>query len=140
MIRIPFEILTALETVLDFYWQDEERHFEETPEEDRDDHIFNSLKIMQAFINSDDTVPVFESDQTATRYEVQTEMLSGWENCWTTDAGEHNSNGTPVTYATREEAEQAIQDHIADCIDAVESGDMMDSPDPTSLRVVEVAP
>jgi hypothetical protein len=45
----------------------------------------------------------------------------------------------PVTYATREEAEQAIQDHIADCINAVEGGDMMDSPDPTSLRVVEVA-
>ena len=139
MIRLPSEILTALETVLDFYWHDEERHFEETPEDDRDDHIFNSLKIMQAFINSDDTVPVFETEQTATRYEVQTEMLSGWENCWTTDAGEHNPNGTPVTYATREEAEQAIKDHIADCIDAVERGDMMDSPDPTSLRVVEVA-
>ena len=139
MIRLPSEILTALETVLDFYWHDEERHFEETPEEDRDDHIFNSLKVMQAFINSDDTVPVFETEQTATRYEVQTEMLSGWENCWTTDAGERNPNGTPVTYATREDAEQAIKDYIADCIDAVESGDMMDSPDPTSLRVVEVA-
>ena len=133
MIRVPSEILTALETVLDFYWHDEERHYEETPEEDRDDHIFNSLKIMQAFVNSDDTVPVFTSEQTATRYEVQTEMLSGWENCWTTGAGEHNPNGTPVTYATRAEAEQAIQDHIADCVDAVESGDMMDSPDPTSV-------
>jgi hypothetical protein len=73
------------------------------------------------------------------RYEVQTEMLSGWENCWTTDAGEQNPNGTPVTYGTREEAEQAIRDHITDCINAVEGGDMMDSPDPISLRVVEVA-
>ena len=66
MICLPSEILTALETVLDFYWHDEERHYEETPEEDRDDHIFNSLKIMQAFVNSDDTVAVYESDQTAT--------------------------------------------------------------------------
>lgn len=84
--------------------------------------------------------PTAEHDGRKPRYEVQTEMLSGWENCWTTDAGEHNPNGTPVTYATREEAQQAIADHIADCINAVEAGDMIDSPDPTSLRVVEVMP
>ena len=89
--------------------------------------------------HADDLFPESAQADIKPRYEVQTEMLSGWENCWTTDAGEHNANGTPVTYATREEAEQAIQDYIADCIDAVESGDMMDSPDPTSLRVVEVA-
>ena len=58
MIRLPFEILTALETVLDYCWLDEERHYEETPEEDRHNHIFNSLKIIQAFVNSDDTVGV----------------------------------------------------------------------------------
>lgn len=138
MIRLPSEILTALETVLDYFWQDEERHYEETPEEDRDRHIFNSLRIVQAFVNSDDTVAVHRSDPLTARYEVQTETLSGWENCWVTDAGESNPNGTPVTYATREEAEQAIQDHIADCINAVEGGDLMDSPDPTSLRVVKV--
>jgi hypothetical protein len=140
MIRLPSEILTALETVLDYYWQDEERHYEETPEEDRDDHIFTSLKIMQAFVNSDDTVAVHSSEVKATRYEVQTEMLSGWENCWSIDAGEHNPDGIPVTYASREEAQQAIDDHIADCINAVEGGDMADSPDPTSLRIVEVKP
>ena len=66
------------------------------------------------------------------RYEVQTEMLSGWENCWT------DGDGTKVTFATREEAETAIKDHLSDCISAVEGGDMIDSPDPTSLRVVEV--
>ena len=134
MIRLPSEILTALETVLDYYWQDEERHYEETPEEDRDDHIFTSLKIMQTFVNSDDTVAVHSSEEKVTRYEVQTEILSGWENCWTDDGGK------PVTFASREEAEQAIQDHIADCINAVEGGDMQDSPDPTSLRVVEMKP
>jgi hypothetical protein len=55
MIRLPSKTLAALETVLDHYWQDEERHYEETPEEDRDDHIFKSLKIMQAFVNSNDS-------------------------------------------------------------------------------------
>ena len=74
------------------------------------------------------------------RYEVQTEMLSGWENCWTMDAGEHNPNGTPVTYATREEAQQAIDEHVAECIEAVETGDMSDCPDATNFRVVEVKP
>jgi hypothetical protein len=56
----------------------------------------------------------------------------GWENCWTDDGGE------PLTFATYEEAEQAMKDHIADCIDAVESGYMEDSPAPTDLRVVLV--
>ena len=62
MIRVTSEILTALETVLDYCWQDEERHYEETPEEDRDDHIFTSLKVMQAFVNSDDTFAFYPSE------------------------------------------------------------------------------
>lgn len=62
MIRVTSEILTALETVLDYCWQDEERHYEETPEEDRDDHIFTPLKVMQAFVNSDDTFALYPSE------------------------------------------------------------------------------
>ncbi len=31
-----------------------------------------------------------------------------------------------------------MKDHIIDCINAVEGGDMEDSPDPTDLRVVTV--
>jgi hypothetical protein len=42
-------------------------------------------------------------------------------------------------YDTREDAEQAIRDHITDCINAVEAGEMEDSPDPSDFRVVEVA-
>jgi hypothetical protein len=133
MIRLPSEILTALETVLDYYWNDEERHYEETPEEDRDDHIFTRLKIVQAFVNSDDTVAV-HFDEKVTGYEVQTEMLIGWENCWT------DAEGKPVTYATREEAIAAIADHIIDCVDAVDAGDMIDAPEPSEFRIVEVTP
>ena len=46
MIHLPSEILTALETVLDYCWTDESRSYDETPEEDRHNHIFNSLLIM----------------------------------------------------------------------------------------------
>ena len=134
MIHLPSEILTALETVLDYCWTDECRSHDETPEEDRHNHIFNSLLIMQGFVNSPDTIAIYQDDTKPTRYEVQTEMLSGWENCWT------DGDCQPVTYATREEAEDAIKDHITDCINAVEGGDMLDSPDPISLRVVEVLP
>lgn len=133
MIRLPSEILTALETVIDYYWQDEGRHYEETSE-DRDNHIFTSLKIVQAFVNSDDMVAVYPPAPPAQRHEVQTEMLGGCENCWT------DGDGQRVTFATREEAEDAINDHVTDCIDAVDVGDMADSPNPTSLRVVEVEP
>jgi len=134
MIRIPPEILTALETVLDYNWQDEERHYYETPKAERHNHIFQSLRIMQSFVNSPDTVAVQEFSPPATLYEVQTEMLSGWENCWT------DENGERITFASRNEAEQAMKDHIIDCVNAVEAGDMVDSPDPASLRVVEVQP
>ena len=124
MIHLPSEILTALETVLDYCWTDESGSYDETPEEDRHNHIFNSP----------DTVAIYQDGTKPTRYEVQTEMLSGWENCWT------DGDCQPVTYVTREEAEDAIKDHITDCINAVEGGDMLDSPDPISLRVVEVLP
>ena len=132
MIRLPSELLTAVETVIDYYWRDEERHYQETPKEDRDNHIFASLKIIQAFVNSDDTVAVYLPTRLGERYEVQSEMLGGWENCWTDD------DGQPITFATREEADATIRDHMTDRIHAVENGDMVDSPDPASLRVVKV--
>ncbi len=131
MIRIPSKILIALETVIDYCWHDEERNYCETPKAKRQNHIFSSLRAMQSFVNSPKTGAVQESSTPATRYGVETEMLSGWENCWTDD------NGERVTFATREEAERAMKDHIIDCINAVEAGDMMDSPDPSSLRIVE---
>ena len=55
-----------------------------------------------------------------------------WENVWLDD------NGSPTLFNTREEAEEEIKGHITDCINAVEGGDMEDSPDPTEFRVVPV--
>lgn len=66
------------------------------------------------------------------RYAVEILFTHGWENCWTKE------NGEPVTFATYEQAEQEMKDHIIDCINAVESGYMENSPDPTDLRVVPV--
>ena len=42
-------------------------------------------------------------------------------------------------YDTRERVERAIKDHIANCIKAVEAGELDDSPDPSDFRAVEVA-
>ncbi len=66
------------------------------------------------------------------KYAVETQMLNTWESCWTDD------NGNPITFDTMGDAQQAIKDHICDCINAVEGGDMLDSPDPSEFRVVEV--
>ena len=63
-------------------------------------------------------------------YEVQTQMMNAWENCWT------DGEGKPVTFATIADAVQAIKSHLTDCINAVEGGDMEDSPDPSEFRIV----
>jgi len=63
---------------------------------------------------------------------VQTDMLGTWKNCWRYD------NGEPMTFAIRGEAEEAVKDHIIDCINAVEGGDMEDSPDPSEFRIVAI--
>ena len=68
------------------------------------------------------------------KYVVETRMGVRdhvWENCWTVD-------GVPETFATYNDAEEAIKDHIIDCINAVEGGDMEDSPDPSEFRIVAI--
>jgi len=70
------------------------------------------------------------SEPMPARYVVQTRFTFGWANCWTDDSG------NPLTFATYDEAEQEMKDHITDCINAVEGGELGDSPDPDNLRVV----
>lgn len=72
-------------------------------------------------------------------YEVQQEISLGvWENTWRENACEENPEGTPTTFETRYEAEDAIREHITDCINAVEGGHMDDSPDPSEFRIRRV--
>jgi hypothetical protein len=66
------------------------------------------------------------------KYAVKMLFINRWENCWKDDAG------NPELFETRDQAEDAIKDHITDCINAVEGGYMEDSPDPTDFRVVTV--
>ncbi len=66
------------------------------------------------------------------KYAVEMLFINTWENCWTYDGGK------PTLFGTREDAEEAIRDHIIDCIDAVECGYMEDSPDTSEFRVVPV--
>ena len=66
------------------------------------------------------------------KYAVETLFINRWENCWKDDAG------NPELFETRDDAEQAIKDHITDCVNAVEGGEMEDSPDPSEFRIVPV--
>lgn len=69
-------------------------------------------------------------------YEVQQHTIcEGWIS-WLSP----NESGelVPQTFATYAEAEQEIKDHITDCIEEVEAGNMEDSPDPSEFRIVEI--
>ncbi len=69
-----------------------------------------------------------------TRYAVETRFVGDqWCNCWTT------SDGKPVTFATRDEAESELQSMLDDIDDAVADGSMSDGYDPEDFRIVEVA-
>lgn len=64
---------------------------------------------------------------------VETEFYGDtWENVWTQDEA-------PMTFETLELAVDEIRDHVTDCINAVEGGEMDDSPDPSAFRVIETA-
>lgn len=69
-------------------------------------------------------------------FEVQTLMGNDWENCWST----HHKDGstTPSTYATREEAQAAIDEHLQDVREAVAEGDMAEEYDPEDYRIEEL--
>lgn len=64
-------------------------------------------------------------------YKVQTSFFGlSWENVW-------RSNGKLETFDTLDDAIDAIRDHIIDCINAVESGAMDDSPAQDAFRIVD---
>lgn len=68
------------------------------------------------------------------RYEVLTRMdyVSGdvrWENVWSVE-------GSPATFATYEEAEEELLDHLATCARATGYGWMGDAPSIDEFRIV----
>ena len=64
------------------------------------------------------------------RYEVQTRMWGGWENCWTCE------DGSPLRFYTRETAQDYLDEHLQDLAEAVACGDM-EPHSPDEFRVVE---
>ena len=106
-------------------------------EQDAIDRAFEEGEEME---NASDTTDVSTGEaELADRYEVQTLHANGeYENVWREDAGIDNPEGTPVTFATMDDADAAIRDHIIDCINAVEGGEMEDSPDRSDFRIVPV--
>lgn len=70
-------------------------------------------------------------------WEVQTYTLcDGWVNCWTVSEGDAEPQAE--TFTTRDEATKALRDYIADCILAVQDGDMSDAPTFEDHRIVFV--
>jgi len=66
-------------------------------------------------------------------YKVQMNCLGTWEDCIHEDDGETRKL---VLFATKEEAQKAIDELIADVKEAVEDGDMEDEYDPEDYRVI----
>jgi hypothetical protein len=51
-------------------------------------------------------------------YEIQHYTLfDGWVNCWTQD-------GVPVTFGSREDAEKALEEYLAETEEAAKNGDL----------------
>ena len=68
------------------------------------------------------------------KFEVQTyAVCDGWVNCWT------DGEGVRQTYATKEEAENQIDEFIVDQNIAVFNGHITDAASPDEYRVREVS-
>lgn len=65
------------------------------------------------------------------RYAVETLMGSSWENCW-------HEDDELLTFATREEAEAELEDHLETMHDCCATGDLSDSMSREDFRIVEV--
>lgn len=78
-----------------------------------------------------------------TRYEVQTFTLcDGWINSWTIieDGGNNTTTETPETFATRAEAQAALDEFLAEIQDEITSGQRTpdEGYDPEEFRIVPV--
>jgi hypothetical protein len=47
---VSSEDIDNLKSIIDYLWKDEEKHFEETDEEERNTHIFQKLKAIKSIL------------------------------------------------------------------------------------------
>ena len=68
------------------------------------------------------------------RYAIETQFINTWENCWT------DGEGRPVTFATKQEAQAELRQHLADMAQAEADGDISDAMSADEFRIAEVIP
>jgi len=65
------------------------------------------------------------------KYEIQTQFIYGWENCWECD-------GKTEYFDTYENAKLALNDFLDEMAQAHFNGEIEDQYDPSDYRIVEV--
>jgi len=71
------------------------------------------------------------------RYEIQTNTLcDGWVNTWTEE--KQNGESVPETFATTQDAQEALEEFLESVKEAVEYGDMEEEYDIADYRIVPV--
>jgi hypothetical protein len=80
-----------------------------------------------------------------TRFEVQTNFLcEGWQNSWTltegddAEDGDDDTVGIPERFASAAAALGAVEAHLRNIKSAVTAGNMVDAPDLSEFRVVDI--
>lgn len=67
------------------------------------------------------------------KYEVQEfNLCGGWANNWS------DGNGILTYFTSQADAQAALSEFLADCLEDVEAGHMEDFPDAEDFRIVEV--
>ena len=51
LIDLPNEVVEAMDVISTYMWPDEEADFNSTPESEREGHVFNSLQVVDAFLD-----------------------------------------------------------------------------------------
>ncbi len=54
-VTIPKEIAMALDAILDYLWQDEQRNVEQAAPTAQDGHIFNAMQLVKAWLEGGET-------------------------------------------------------------------------------------
>lgn len=60
---------------------------------------------------------------------VETLFTYGWENCWAEE------DGTPITFPTRQEAKQELDDHLKSCLDDYKAGNLSEPYKRSEFRI-----
>ena len=66
---LPADVRAAIEHVVDYLWDDERSDFESRTADDRDGHVFESLREVQSWLNGRQAPPAFAQESFSVRGE-----------------------------------------------------------------------